>query len=1076
MGRDRSLQLKNRLFLLALFFVVWLPRVLTPSAFVGADELAWAYRSLRFLEGLLEGNLAQTFQTGHPGVLTMWAGAIGATAYQLKQGESLDMAVANLPVPAGGVFDPYDVDLLRRASVILPTACVVTATFDALLLTVAFAILWRAFDRGMALLALSLLAFDPLHLALSRQLHPEALPAVAMLLSLVALLAFFRKGERGMLALSGAAAGLAVLEKAYALFLLPCAALFMGWHIWSARSEGVPVAPSVRRWAKTLILWGLVMGIVVFALWPALWVDPLSAAQQIFGLSTSFAQGRGTRTASFFLGQTVSKVGVEFYPVAMLFLSTPLTTLGCLLALVMVFLAARERGEERWSMPYLLSFVFLFVAFLSLSSKKFPRYALAALLGLDVLAAMGWQSLVKRLRWQRGQPILAVAGILQVGFILSFHPYYAACYNPLVGGLRQAIRTLPVGGGEGTDLAADYLAAKEDAANLRVATLSVPSLIPYFPGDLVPPNSPHWQTADYLLVYIGAMQEQRLSDVDFASLELDRVFQVRNVDFAWLYRNRYYEDPLREIESRATAEDVLFLDVPSVLTRYLPDGMQAYVLPGDEEEAQVIARLSHISQRSRQVWLLTHPGGEMAQWLPWQLGTRARLLSERDFPGGQLASYQLPPGVSFGPAHPVPLETPSPVQLDGHLALTALALTGESVEYRQKLGVVMHWQAIAEERPAYGISLRLLDETGYRWSQTDAWLRDPGNRKTAAWPPGESVSTRHLLKIPAGIPPGPYRLVAVPYTDGGGQAIEISDGAGQPLPEVLLATVTVRSAALPPSKDELPVTSDVAGCAKLGDLKVLGYDLAAAELSASPVPLVICWQALRPPAVDYQAVLRLQGPAEWMRPYPLSHRSYPTSRWRAGEVVCTPFALEAAPDLPGGAYRLTVNLTDGGGQQVAGEGVPLTEVQVRHKEHTFDIPPIEHPMAQDFGDVARLLGYDLDSETVSPASGIKLTLYWQARNETAMPVNYTVFTHLLDRSGQLVAQHDSWPAAGTHPTTGWVKDEIVVDEHLLTFAVTDFQGTGQIEIGLYDQATGDRVPLSDGSDHLLLPTQVIIVD
>ena len=31
-----------------------------------------------------------------------------------------------------------------------------------------------------------------------------------------------------------------------------------------------------------------------------------------------------------------------------------------------------------------------------------------------------------------------------------------------------------------------------------------------------------------------------------------------------------------------------------------------------------------------------------------------------------------------------------------------------------------------------------------------------------------------------------------------------------------------------------------------------------------------------------------------------------------------------------------------------------------------------------------------------------------------------------------------------------------------------------IEIGLYDQATGKRVPLPDGSDHLLLPTKVII--
>jgi len=193
-------------------------------------------------------------------------------------------------------------------------------------------------------------------------------------------------------------------------------------------------------------------------------------------------------------------------------------------------------------------------------------------------------------------------------------------------------------------------------------------------------------------------------------------------------------------------------------------------------------------------------------------------------------------------------------------------------------------------------------------------------------------------------------------------------------------------------------------------------------------------------------------------------------------TVCTPFALPAAPDLPAGTYRLTVNLTDQGGGQAASEGIPLTEVQVQQEETTFDIPPIGHSMTHDFGDVARLLGYDLDSETVTPAGGVKLTLYWQARNKAAIPVNYTVFTHLLSPSGQVVAQHDSWPAAGARPTTSWIKDEIIVDDHLLTFSVADFTGTGQIEIGLYDQATGERVPLSDGSDHLLLPTQVVVRD
>jgi 4-amino-4-deoxy-L-arabinose transferase-like glycosyltransferase len=1061
--------MRHTLLLLVLFLAVWLPRLLTPSPFVGADEPAWAYRSLRFLQGLLEGDLAQTFQAGHPGVLTMWAGAVGAVAYCAGRGEPLEMAVADLPVLPRGEFAPYDLALLRRVSPILPAACVVTATFNSLLLLVILLLLWFTFDRGTALLALGLLAFDPFHLAMSRQLHPEALPALAMLLSWLALLAFFKTARRRALILSGMAAGWAVLDKTYALFLIPCVGLMMGWHIGS-RDAPASTVHLLRRWAKDAILWGAAMTVTIFALWPALWVKPLTVAQEMLQMGLSAVQGAETPTTQYFLGQIGAEVGAAFYPVAMLFRATPLTAVGFIVALVTLVLTIRESSEGVRFGRYLLGFVVLFVAFLSWSSKKFPRYALTALLTLDLLAALSWRALYEKLRWQWRRWLWAAAVVLQVGFVLSFHPHYLAHYNLLVGGLRQAIHVLPVGGGEGTELAADYLAAKDDAANLRVATWSVPSLAPYFPGDLVPPQSPHWQTANYVLVYIGDTQEQTLPEVNFPSLELERTFQMRGLDYVWLYRNRYYQDPLREIEAGVQAEDTLFLDVPSVLTKHLPAAVRAHVLSGDENEAEIIAALSEVHRRSRQIWLLTHPGSQMTRWLPRQLETHALLVNEWALPGCQLALYHLLPDTSFGQARPTPLEVPSPVRFDDNLDLTALDLTEEAVEYRQKLGVVLGWQAIAENRPAYAVSLRLVDETGYRWAQTDTTLKALDGRSTDAWSRGERASTWHLLRIPAGIPPGPYLLVLVPQIDGGPQAVEIRDGAGQSLDrEMTLADVTVRSATLPPNDDELPVASDVADSgAELGELRVLGYDLAVAELAAAPVPLTVCWQALRPPIEDYQSVLQLRGPADWERSYPLPHRFYPTTQWQVGEVICTPYALRATDDMPAGIYHLSVNLADQAGQLVDAEGVLLTEVQVGRPQRLFDIPPMQHTMVQDFGGVARLLGYDWDADI------LKLTLYWQAQNEAPIPVNYTVFTHLLDLSGRVVAQHDGWPASGACPTVTWVQDEIVVDEHVLTFTVPDFEGRGQIEIGLYDQATGARLPLPDGSDRALLPAQVII--
>ncbi|MBC7316204.1 MAG: hypothetical protein H5T70_07280, partial [Chloroflexi bacterium] len=58
--------------IIALALAVRLPRL---DAFITPDEMKWVCRSINFYRGLRAGDLAQTFQTGHPGVITMWLGA-----------------------------------------------------------------------------------------------------------------------------------------------------------------------------------------------------------------------------------------------------------------------------------------------------------------------------------------------------------------------------------------------------------------------------------------------------------------------------------------------------------------------------------------------------------------------------------------------------------------------------------------------------------------------------------------------------------------------------------------------------------------------------------------------------------------------------------------------------------------------------------------------------------------------------------------------------------------------------------------------------------------------------------------
>ncbi len=120
-----------------------------------------------------------------------------------------------------------------------------------------------------------------------------------------------------------------------------------------------------------------------------------------------------------------------------------------------------------------------------------------------------------------------------------------------------------------------------------------------------------------------------------------------------------------------------------------------------------------------------------------------------------------------------------------------------------------------------------------------------------------------------------------------------------------------------------------------------------------------------------------------------------------------------------------------------------------------DVPNL---MNIDFENGIRLVGYELDRRLVSPGDTVHLTLYWSAW--APVPTNYTVFTHVRGDGNTLWAGHDGWPQAGGAPTVAWSVGNLVVDPHPLMLAADTPAGLYQIEIGLYDGATGARLRLA----------------
>ena len=119
---------------------------------------------------------------------------------------------------------------------------------------------------------------------------------------------------------------------------------------------------------------------------------------------------------------------------------------------------------------------------------------------------------------------------------------------------------------------------------------------------------------------------------------------------------------------------------------------------------------------------------------------------------------------------------------------------------------------------------------------------------------------------------------------------------------------------------------------------------------------------------------------------------------------------------------------------------------------------VPNPLHIDFENGVRLAGYELDRREARPGATVQLTLYWSAWEP--VPENYTVFAHVRGEGDALWAGHDGWPRGGAAPTTTWSIGSIVVDQHPLTLAADTPADLYQIEIGLYDGATGARLRLA----------------
>ena len=193
-----------------------------------------------------------------------------------------------------------------------------------------------------------------------------------------------------------------------------------------------------------------------------------------------------------------------------------------------------------------------------------------------------------------------------------------------------------------------------------------------------------------------------------------------------------------------------------------------------------------------------------------------------------------------------------------------------------------------------------------------------------------------------------------------------------------------------------------------------------------------------------------------------------------GNPVRQQVDVTVPPDARGGSYVFAIRSSSGG--RMAQFGRVLIRRQPRPALTAADVS-IAHTLEANFGGSVRLLGYEVETMSLKPGGMLYLALYWQAREPVER--RYKVFTHVLgevfnaESANFLWGQQDNEPVGGTRPTPTWRPGEVIADSYAISLHPKAPAGSYAIEIGLYDPATGERLPVLDErgqvmADHLVL--------
>lgn len=128
------------------------------------------------------------------------------------------------------------------------------------------------------------------------------------------------------------------------------------------------------------------------------------------------------------------------------------------------------------------------------------------------------------------------------------------------------------------------------------------------------------------------------------------------------------------------------------------------------------------------------------------------------------------------------LQVPSPgnplsVTFSDGITLQGIDLKPETAEPGDQISLTLYWRSDKKPSQDYTVFVHLLDDTGRQIVGADS---PPvlGDYPTSLWREDDQVLDKHILNLPADLPPGPYIIAIGLYTPDSGRRVPLVDGSG----------------------------------------------------------------------------------------------------------------------------------------------------------------------------------------------------------------------------------------------------------------------------------------------------------